>query len=234
MRRVEEAVERMDAPGAEEAELRRALRDLRRVNGWLGGTRSVLGAVRRTVPDDESAFRVADVASGGGEVSLAVAAWLGREGRQVDAVGIDLHPLTLRIAREETAGDPSSPRFCQGDALHLPLADRSVDLALCTTALHHFTPDEAVQVLAELARISRSAVIVGDLRRSRHGWLGAVLLAATAWRRSAYTRHDGPLSVRRAYTPAEVSALANRAGLRGAVVRPAPISRLVLEWRRER
>jgi ubiquinone/menaquinone biosynthesis C-methylase UbiE len=231
MRRVEEATERMDAPDAEEDELHRALRDLRRVNGWLGGTRSVLAAVRRTVPDGGSPLRIADVASGGGEVALAAAAWLGREGRPVEIVGIDLHPRTLRIAREEMAGHPAAPRLCRGDALHLPLPDRSVDLALCTTALHHFTPEEAVRVLSELARISRGAVVVGDLRRSRYGWLGAVLLAVTAWRRSAYTRHDGPLSVRRAYTPAEVATLAERAGLEGAEVRPAPISRLVLEWR---
>jgi len=232
MRRVEEATERMDAPDAEEDELRRALRDLRMVNGWLGGTRSVLAAVRRLFPTGTGLLRIADVACGGGEVSLAAAAWLGRGGREVEVVGIDLHPLTLHIAREETARHPASPRFCRGDAVRLPLGDRSVDLALCTTALHHFPPDDAIRVLIELARISRSAVIVGDLRRSRRGWIGARLLAATLWRRSVYTRHDGPISVRRAYTTAEMGAMAERAGLRGASVRAVPISRLLLEWRR--
>ena len=43
------------------------------------------------------------------------------------------------------------------------------------------------------------------------------------------TRNDGPLSVRRSFTPAELLALAERAGLRNARVRRRVAFRLVLE-----
>ena len=54
---------------------------------------------------------------------------------------------------------------------------------------------------------------MNDLDRGRVPWLGAWLLLHAATR-NPYTRHDGPLSVRRAYRPAEVRALAARHGLR--------------------
>ncbi|MDQ2965611.1 MAG: hypothetical protein M3R57_07160, partial [Chloroflexota bacterium] len=56
-------------------------------------------------------------------------------------------------------------------------------------------------------------IVVNDLTRGRIQWLAAWLLARIATR-NRYTRHDGPLSVRRAYTAVEMKALLAVAGLR--------------------
>jgi hypothetical protein len=50
-------------------------------------------------------------------------------------------------------------------------------------------------------------------------YAGARLLAATWWRRNRLTRHDGPLSVLRSFTRAELQQLAVRAGLGNRVER---------------
>jgi hypothetical protein len=73
-----------------------------------------------------------------------------------------------------------------------------------------------VRCLRELARVSRRAVVVSDLERSLPNWLGALVLGATVWRGNRLTRHDGPLSVRRSFTAAELVELAERAGFTGA------------------
>jgi hypothetical protein len=75
------------------------------------------------------------------------------------------------------------------------------------------------------------AVLVDDLVRGRGGfalaWAGCRLLS-----RSRVVRHDGPVSVAAAFTPAEALSLARRAGLEGAtIVRHWP-QRFLLEWRR--
>ena len=49
--------------------------------------------------------------------------------------------------------------------------------------------------------------------RNLHTWLGAWLVGHLLTR-NRYTRRDAPLSVRRAYTPAEMRELLARAGLR--------------------
>ncbi|HET7274893.1 MAG TPA: hypothetical protein VFI91_06915, partial [Longimicrobiaceae bacterium] len=70
--------------------------------------------------------------------------------------------------------------------------------------------------------------IVSDLRRSLAGLAGARLLASTVWGAHPVTRHDGPLSVRRAFTPAELAGLADAAGWPNARVRTHPFFRVSL------
>lgn len=211
--------ELMDEPGQSPAELARSLADLRGVNRWLGGTRVVLRHLPRLIAaHPQPSYRILDVGTGSADIPRAVVRWARRRGVKIEIVATDNHETTLELARENTSGDREIS-VESADALDLPYGDGSFDFALCSTALHHFDDEgDAVRVLRELDRVSRLGFIVNDLARSRAALLGANLLAATVWRRHPVTRHDGPLSVRRSLTPAEMRALAAKAGLRGATV----------------
>lgn len=223
-----DAAEWMDEPEVDPAQLVRSLADLRRVNRWLGGTRLVVHYLKRMLGRlPPGTYRVLDVATGSADVPLALVRWARRRGRSLRIVATDLHAGTLTSARQRTAGEPAVS-VVPADALALPFADGAFHFALCSTALHHFPPAQAVQVLRELGRVAEYGVIVNDLRRSRAGLLGARLLAATFWRWNPITRHDGPLSVRRAYTAAELRDLARQAGLHDARVRHHPVFRVAL------
>jgi ubiquinone/menaquinone biosynthesis C-methylase UbiE len=211
--------ELMDQPEVDRGDLATALRDLRGVNRWLGGWRVLRGAMAgllRGLPS--GTYRVLDVGTGSGDLPLRLAAWARRRGVRLQILATDFHSQTLALARSHTAHDPDV-RVAAADALDLPFADGAFHFVLCSTALHHFEGEDAVRVLRELDRVAAFGVVVNDLSRSRTAWLGARLLAATVWRRSRFTRHDGPLSVRRAFTTAELRELARSAGLRGARVR---------------
>ena len=86
------------------------------------------------------------------------------------------------------------------------------DVAHASLVLHHLDPDEAVALLRELRRVARHGIVVNDLVRGRLAWVGGWLLVH-AIATSRYTRHDGPLSVRRAYSRREMGALLDAAGL---------------------
>jgi len=64
-----------------------------------------------------------------------------------------------------------------------------------------------------MGRVARRGIVINDLRRNRLAWLGAWLLSRLVTG-NRYTRHDAPLSVRRAYTLAELTSLMAAAGLR--------------------
>src|ERR1700682_1619566 len=81
--------------------------------------------------------------------------------------------------------------------------------------------------MREMWRVARHAIVVIDLYRSRPALAGA-WLATHVLAGSRLTRHDGPLSVLRAYRPAELWDLAREAGLESVQVRRRPFFRQTL------
>ncbi|MFB3819312.1 MAG: methyltransferase type 11, partial [Candidatus Methylomirabilales bacterium] len=113
----------------------------------------------------------------------------------------------------------------------LPYASGSLHLALASLLLHHLEGEAPVRLLRELDRVSSRAAVVNDLRR---GWLplAATWLGLRLCSRDPLIRHDGPLSVRRAFTPAELLRLAGQAGWRAPRVTPRVPFRLALVTRK--
>jgi len=219
-------VELLDAPVHDPAELAANLRDIRRFNRRFGGVAPVLHhlpSLLANVPADREAV-VLDLATGSGDIPRAVLRWAGRHGRQMHVVASDVSEEILTIAARELAGVPGVT-LARYDARAVPLPDGSADVVLCSLALHHFPPNEAVAVLREMDRLGHAGFIVNDLARGRAGYAGA-WLAAHALTRNRLTRHDGPLSVLRAYTPDELTALLAQAGIRGATVHRHPWFRM--------
>lgn len=220
------AAEYLDEPGHDPRELEASLGHVAAVNRWLGGTRAVLRHVLPLLSPDRTTH-ILDVGTGGADIPRAIVHAARRRNLAVRVVAADVHPQIIEIARRETAAYPEIT-VERADALALPYPDDAFDIALLTLTLHHFEGRDQVRVLQELARVSRGDVVVNELLRSRANYLGARLLAATVWRGNRLTRHDGPLSVLRAFTAPELLALARDAGLRDARVHRHVFQRLVL------
>lgn len=205
--------ELLDMPISDETALAANLADIRAVNRWLGGTASVVRAVaslcRGTPHPHETPLTLLDVATGSGDIPLALQEWACHHAVPLRVLASDKMSGVLREAHRHTSGRVS---LLQHDALRLPFADRTIDVVTCAQALHHFDPPAAIALLRELARVARRGVVVSDLCRSWPAYIGAHLLGLV--QRSSLSRHDGPLSVLRAYTPAEIRWLLDRANLR--------------------
>jgi SAM-dependent methyltransferase len=190
------------------------LRDLARVNRWLGGVRLSAAGLAALAPAGGS-VTVLDVGTGGGDIALALLDRARRAGRTLAIAAIDSRPEILAAAAL------AEPRLAVTEGLHLqvadgrrlPFGDRAFDVAHASLVLHHLEPAEAIVLLREMGRVARRGVIVNDLVRGRLAWIGAWVLSRVATR-NRYTRHDAPLSVRRAYTTAELTVLLAAAGLR--------------------
>lgn len=215
------ARELMDDPCVDARDLSENFDDIERANRWFGGTRPVLDAVFA-----RAASRLLDVGCGSADIPRALLREARSRRRSLAIVGVDSSDAVLSIARERAAGEPALS-FVRGDGAALPFADGSFDIATCNLALHHFEPAAAVEMLRELRRVSRSTPVVCDLVRSRVAYV-ATALFARFFAKNRLTKHDGPLSVRRAYTPHEACALAARAGWRRPRVTRAPFFRMVL------
>lgn len=225
--RAEGVTELIDEPGIALEELSANLRDLERLNRLFGGTRLILSCLRpmlrRAGPGE---IRILDVATGGADIPVAIARWARRQGRRVRIVGIDKNPQMLRASGDRIRQYPEVSLEI-ADALALPYAVGSFDVVLCSLALHHFSYVEGVRLLGALDRIGRWGFIVNDLLRSWHAYL-LTWLAMRLFCRGRLVRHDGPLSMRRAYTLSELRAMVDQAGVGGVRIHPHPFFRVAM------
>lgn len=199
----------LDDPASVSADLPGNLRDIRRLNRSLGETAIVMGHLRRLLPMPVATLL--DVATGSGDIPLEALHWAAGAHRQLAVTGLDCSSEVLAEARNHCGGVIS---LIAGDARHLPFDANTFDVVTSSLALHHFDPDDAVCALAEMWRVTRGAILVVDLIRSYPAYLGT-WLATHLIARSRVTRHDGPLSVLRSYTPSESLDLAQAAGITG-------------------
>lgn len=225
--RAVDASERMDAPDVGRDHLASALDHIVAVNRWLGGRR----ALRRHLPwalagAGDRLARVLDVGTGSADLATAMVQWAGERDMAIHVFALDLHPATLDTARR-AASDRLS--LVRGDGLRLPFAEGTFDLVHLSMTLHHMDGPALTALLREVRRVGGGGrILVGELERSLPHYVGARLLAASVWRGNPITRHDGPLSVRRAFTPDELLALARDAALGRPTVHRHPFYRLVL------
>jgi ubiquinone/menaquinone biosynthesis C-methylase UbiE len=230
MRREETAREFLDGPVAP-ADLAASLDDVDRLNAWFGGYTLTLREIRlaaaRAAP--QRSFVVVDVGGGRGDLAVRVARWCRRRRRRARIVVVDRDETSLRLGAATCAGYAEITRV-RADATALPIREASADVATASLLLHHLDPDGAAQSLAEMAAASRGAVVVNDLLRAWWSW-ALVWLTTRLLRCHRFSRHDGPLSVRRAYAPEELRRLAEKAGLTGFRVRPRPLRARVLGMR---
>jgi arsenite methyltransferase len=117
-----------------------------------------------------------DVACGPGASALQLAREAG-----CHVIGVDLSPENVAAASQSAAQTGLADRvsFTCGDAESLPLADASIDGALCECALCTF-PDKPAAV-AELARVLRPGTRLALADITVVGGLPAALRSLAAW-----------------------------------------------------
>ena len=210
--------------------VRATLRDQGRANRQLGGHDAVC---RYALPFlracDSNPLRAVELGVGQGDILRLIVDDARRQGKPIAALALDRNPHVLTCSRHWCAAYPEIS-FVGGDVTALPLQAGAFELVMLPTLLHHLAPDEAVALLQGAARLSRGLVVVSDLVRCR----GAALLVpffAPLYRMHPVTVHDLRISLRCAYTPSELSALAKEAGLRDWQVHQDPWLRMTLVYR---
>jgi 2-polyprenyl-3-methyl-5-hydroxy-6-metoxy-1,4-benzoquinol methylase len=227
LRRAVGAREWLDGP-LPPATLGAALEDIDLLNAWFGGHALTLSRIRRVAARLPRSRRlvVVDVGGGRGDFAVRVVRWARRRRRTVRVLLVDSDPAVLALARRPTARYLEIA-LVQADAAALPFRRGTADVAVATLTLHHLEEDAAIGCLASMAS-SATLAVVNDLLRTRLS-LALVWLTTRVLRLHPVSRDDGPMSVRRAYSAAELTALAARAGLPARIRRYPWLARLVAE-----
>ena len=205
-------LELMDLGGNDPELLGEDLRNLRFLNRYLGGSRSVLRAVQRLVARERlRGFSLLDVGTGSGDIPAVLAGWAKRKGVGASIVALEAEAATAQIAADQTR------RFAEitvlrGDAGAAPFSPQSFDFVVASQLLHHFSETRIIELLQRWAKVARRAIVVSDLIRHPVAFHGIRLLTRLTTR-NVMTLTDAPLSVRRALTLDEWRELFRRAAL---------------------
>jgi 2-polyprenyl-3-methyl-5-hydroxy-6-metoxy-1,4-benzoquinol methylase len=176
-------------------------------------------------------IRVLDIATGGGDIPISLWRRAHRRSLPIQVAGCDVSHRAIEFARRRAEQSGAKVDFFQRDVLAEPLPE-GFDAIVCSLFLHHLADDVAVEMVRRMGAASRHLVAANDLRRTTAGLLLAYVASKTLTR-SDVVRVDAPLSVRAAFTIAEAKALAERAGLAGATVKPRWPQRFLLCWWRD-
>ncbi len=224
--------ELMDQPDLDPALHAQALDGLKRINLVSRSAAILWPAIAEVAREAESrSLRVLDIACGGGDNAVSLAQHAARAHLSIEVHGCDVSDRAVNQSRRRaiTSGLPGL-NFFPLDVLSQALPT-DYDVITTSLFLHHLEEDQASRLLGRMAQAARRAVLVCDLQRSWLGyglaWVGCRLLT-----RSPIVHVDGPRSVEAAFAISEVTALAARSGLDGALITHHWPQRWLLSWRK--
>lgn len=176
-------------------------------------------------------FTLLDVACGGADVPIRLAHLAGQQGIRLHLLLADRNETALRFAAAKQA--PTAPATFALDAFSSQLPE--ADILTNSLFLHHLDSAQLSPALSHFSSLARRLLLISDLRRSRLG-LGIALATCNLISRSALVHHDGPASVRAAFTLAEMRQAAQESFGRQSnafTLRPVWPWRMLLTWRRK-
>jgi 2-polyprenyl-3-methyl-5-hydroxy-6-metoxy-1,4-benzoquinol methylase len=195
----------MDDLEMEGDELASTLKQLARVNRWLGGSSVALQGIKSLLKlqgDNPKTLKIVDIGCGGGEILKLIADWARKNGIKTELIGLDANAFTVEYAKKYCSDYPEIS-FRQLNVFSEEFAALEYDIALCSLFLHHFTEAEIVKILKTLNNSAAIGIVINDLERSKLAYLLFDIVTRILGA-SKMICSDGKLSIRRAFTKREL------------------------------
>ena len=216
--------ELMDVEKVSYEEFRHCLVDLTRVNVLTLAYRPTLAYFERLLPRIRALGRpleVVDVGSGYGDMLRAIHTWAKEREVEVSLTGVDMNPWSAKSAREATPPLERPIEWVTANAFAYE-PPRGIDVVVSSLFTHHLRDPEVVRFLRWMESIAKVGWFVNDLHRHPIPYYFFRTFAKLA-RYHRFVQHDGPVSIARAFAPADWQRL-----LRDADIDPA---RVEIAWK---
>ena len=219
----------MDDPSLDPAVHAKALRGLSRLNLLSRNVSITWHELRRMFPPSiDTPLTLLDLASGAGDLPLALAKRAQVERIDLRVRGCDVSPVAVEFANKEARLQASDVEFFVHDAINDSLGEQ-YDFVMASLFFHHLSDEEAIGMLAKMKSLARRGILVNDLSRG-YAWYGLVWIGSRIVTTSYVVHVDGPRSIASAFTPSEFQSLAIQAGLKNGTTRVRWPARFIYSW----
>jgi 2-polyprenyl-3-methyl-5-hydroxy-6-metoxy-1,4-benzoquinol methylase len=210
--------EMMDADSVAYDVFAGCLADLAKVNTATLARPPTLAWLARATRDlpRGSDLSILDVGFGQGDMLRAIHAWAVGAGLRPRLTGIDLSPWSARAARDAT-DNALGIEYRTGDVFDYQPSE-PIDIVVSSLVTHHMSDDQIVDFIRWMEANVRRGWFINDLHRHPVAFYGFQAISTLA-RWHLFVRHDGPVSVARAFRRGDWLRLLAAAGMEKAEVR---------------
>ena len=202
--------ELMDEPCSRE-EMRACLEDLSKLNRWFLGYRPILRWLDSlNLQTMRTPLNLLDAGCGYGDTLRRIEAWAQDRRIPMKLTGCDLNPDAVAIAVEATP-PTSKIQWVSADIFHFAKSE-PLDIVISSLFTHHLTDNEIVRFLMWMEENARIGWFINDLSRAPIPYYLLNAFSKLAGLHP-FVRHDGPVSIRRAFIAEDWRRMCAAAGL---------------------
>ncbi len=203
--------ELMDVPDLPEKLLYKNLGELDTMNRNTGGHEISLEGIKRLVTDRQKTYHIVDLGCGSGDALKHIAKWARENLYSVNLTGVDKNPDAIKYLQKHTAEFPEI-KGITADYKNYLQSCSFVDVVHCSLFCHHLSDNELHNLFLILKSITTEGFVINDLHRNPIAYYG-VWLITRMLNGSSLAKHDGPVSVIRAFKRSELENLLLNASL---------------------
>ena len=193
------------------------MNELNVINTFLGGhsitCRGIAWFLSRSSKDIP--LVIAEIGCGGGDNLTTIKTFMGRLGRPVKLIGIDIKEECIQYAREVAGTDID---WICSDYRTVNWNGAKPDIIFSSLFCHHFTDEQMKDQLIWLKENSKIGFFINDLHRHFLAYY-SIMFITSLFSKSRLVKNDAPLSVSRSFRRADWKRLLSSAGIADYVIR---------------
>lgn len=184
--------------------LEKTLKDIAKINTWLGGNHITTQAVFRLLKNKpkKSTYRIYDLGCGNGDMLRALARMAKKKKYTIEFIGIDANSFTIQKAEELSIEYPNI-KYRNSDFFSANAIDDNCDIILVTLTLHHFNKEEIEKLLTLSIHKSAIGVIINDLHRNAIAYYAFKLICFVLIK-NPMAKNDGLISILKGFKKKEL------------------------------
>jgi 2-polyprenyl-3-methyl-5-hydroxy-6-metoxy-1,4-benzoquinol methylase len=182
------------------------LQEMAILNLWLGFNRSLFKTIQKIVQTrlNNKPVVIADIGCGGGDTLRYISKWAAKKRINSKLIGFDANQNIINYASQSSL-TYSNIQFKTHDILNQTLNENH-DIVIISHLCHHLSNENIIKLVTTLSLSTNTAIIINDLHRHRLAYIG-IRLITSIFGFSYITKHDGPLSVLKAFRKNEMISL---------------------------
>jgi SAM-dependent methyltransferase len=202
--------ELMDEPGMPSWLLHKNLGELDSLNRFTGSHTLSVKGIKRLMTDKQKIYHIVDIGCGSGDVLKFIARWARSNSYLVKLTGIDINPDAIEYLQKNCKDYPEIEGVASNYVDYLASAPK-IDIVHSSLFCHHLS-DKSLIELFKYLKTKTCGFVMNDLQRNPVAYFGAWLITH-ALNGSALSKHDGPVSVLRAFKRKELMLLLKEADI---------------------